>query len=268
MRRRRAASGPARLADFHGRAAARTIRPCAHASEAITMPSYLDLGLIVVILVSALLSMVRGFTREVLAIGSWAAAAAAAYFFYPVVTPYIEPYIHKQPIPQILAAAVVFFATLIVVSVLTVRISDAILDSKVGALDRSLGFVFGAVRGFLLGVVAFAIFSWLVAEKQQPEWVKNAKTRPILEQTADRIKSLLPEDAVSAIDDWWKKTKASSAAEEPPDESLSAPAADSPPPAANPPAGNAPSAAEKQKLDAIIGKPSPPAAPTKPPAKP
>ena len=65
-------------------------------------------------------------------------------------------------------------------------ISDAILDSKIGALDRSLGFVFGAARGFLLGVVAFAIFNWLVAEKQQPEWVKTAKTRPMLTETADR----------------------------------------------------------------------------------
>ncbi len=121
------------------------------------MPSYLDLGLIVIILVSALLSMVRGFTREILAIGSWAAAAAAAYFFYPLVVPYIAPYIHKEPIPQVIAAAVVFFATLIVVSVLTVRISDAILDSKVCALDRSLGFLFVAASGFLLRGLAYAL---------------------------------------------------------------------------------------------------------------
>ncbi|MGA2089078.1 MAG: CvpA family protein, partial [Stellaceae bacterium] len=60
------------------------------------MPSYLDLGVIGVILVSALLSLMRGFTREVLAIASWAAAAAAAYYFYPTVMPYATPYIHKE----------------------------------------------------------------------------------------------------------------------------------------------------------------------------
>jgi membrane protein required for colicin V production len=235
------------------------------------MPSYLDLGLIVIVLVSALLSMVRGFTREVLAIGSWAAAAAAAYFFYPLLVPYIAPYIHKEPIPQVIAAAAVFFATLIVVSVLTVRISDAILDSKVGALDRSLGFVFGAARGFLLGVVAFAIFNWLVAEKQQPEWVKDAKTRPILQQTAERIVQLLPDDAERTIENLWKKTKATGAAtEEPPDESLAAPAAEpAAPQPASPPASNVPPA-DKQKLDAILNKPAAPAKPTapSPPAKP
>jgi membrane protein required for colicin V production len=247
------------------------------------MPSYLDLGLIAIILISALLAMVRGFTREVLAIGSWAAAAASAYFFYPYLLPYITPYIHKEPIPAILSAAVVFFVTLIVVSILTVRISDAILDSKVGALDRSLGFVFGAARGFLLGVVAFAIFNWLVDEKQQPEWVREAKTRPIMMQTAERVIAMLPDDAEHTIEGWWKKTKAAGATQEPPDESLTAPPADTsapPPPLRKsdiaPPAPPAPSAptvapADKQKLDAILNnKPAAPATPAKPttPAKP
>ena len=234
------------------------------------MPSYLDLGLIVIILVSALLSMVRGFTREILAIGSWAAAAAAAYFFYPLVVPYVAPYIHKEPIPQVIAAAVVFFATLVVVSVLTVRISDAILDSKVGALDRSLGFLFGAARGFLLGVVAFAIFNWLVADKQQPEWVKDAKTRPFLQQTAQWIVQWLPDDAERTIEGWLKKTKTTGpGGEEPPDESLSAPPADTatPPPASPTPPANVP-ATDKQKLDAILNKPAAPPKPPAPPAKP
>jgi membrane protein required for colicin V production len=244
------------------------------------MPSYLDLGLIVIILVSALLSMVRGFTREVLAIGSWAAAAAAAYFFYPNLVPYVSPYIHKEPLPAVISAAVIFFVALIIVSILTVRISDAILDSKVGALDRSLGFLFGAARGFLLGVVAFAIFNWLVAEKQQPEWVKEAKTRPILMETADRVIAMLPDDAEHTIEGWWKKTRTTAApAEEAPDDSLAAPPADTsappPPPkkadiAPSPAPAPAPGAmtpTDKQKLDAILNKPAAPAKPTQP-AKP
>ena len=64
------------------------------------MPSYLDLAVLGIVLVSALLSMMRGFTREVLAIASWAAAAAAAYYFYPMVMPYLTPYIHKEVIAQ------------------------------------------------------------------------------------------------------------------------------------------------------------------------
>ena len=184
------------------------------------MPSYLDLAVIAIVLVSALLSMLRGFSREVLAIASWAAAAAAAYSFYPLVVPYLTPYIHKDIIAQASAAAIVFFATLILVSLITVRLSDAILDSKIGALDRTLGFLFGVVRGFLLAVVAFAIFNWLVSEKQQPEWVRTAKTRPVLTDTADKIVAMLPEDAAATVDAWIKsRTNAALPSEEPADES-------------------------------------------------
>ena len=235
------------------------------------MPSYLDLGILAIILVSALLSMMRGFTREVLAIGSWAAAAAAACYFYPVVLPYAKPYIHKDIVAQAVSAAAVFFATLIVVSLLTVRLSDAILDSKIGALDRSLGFLFGAARGFLLGVIAFSIFNWLVAEKQQPEWVQTAKTRPALVDTANWIIALLPDDAAATIEGWIK-AKNASAVEEPSDEAGAAAApspAPSPAPApakttsATAPAAGA-SPADKQKLDSLINKGVPMPAPAAP----
>ena len=236
------------------------------------MPSYLDLAVLAIVLISAILSMLRGFSREVLAIASWAAAAAAAYYFYPVVTPYLAPYIHKDVIAQAAAAALVFFATLIVVSLFTVRLSDAILDSKIGALDRTLGFVFGVARGFLLAVVAFAIFNWLVSDKQQPEWVKTAKTRPILTDTADRIVALLPEDAATTIDAWIKsRGNVTPANQEPVDDEASAPTGvkAATPPAAAPqvvqrkPDAAAPSTSltDKQKLDALINGRPVPAAP-------
>ncbi|HLH48190.1 MAG TPA: CvpA family protein [Roseiarcus sp.] len=229
------------------------------------MPSYLDLGVIVIVLISAFLSMVRGFTREVLAIGSWVAAAAAAYFFYPYLMPYATPYIHKEIIAQAVCAAAVFFVTLVVVSTFTVRISDAILDSKIGALDRSLGFLFGVARGFLLAVVAFAIFNWLVADKQQPQWVKDAKTRPILTATADRVIAMLPEDAEHTIENWLKSGKGAVAPDQapPPDEQQGTNPSGAAPgtsPAAPAPAGStpqkktdaSPDASSKQKLEAII----------------
>ncbi len=238
------------------------------------MPSYLDLAVIAIVLVSALLSMLRGFSREVLAIASWAAAAAAAYSFYPLVVPYLTPYIHKDIFAQAAAAAVVFFATLILVSLITVRLSDAILDSKIGALDRTLGFLFGVVRGFLLAVVAFAIFNWLVSEKQQPEWVRTAKTRPVLTDTADKIVAMLPEDAAATVDAWIKARSSVVPASEEPAEESSAPATTKP--AVPPPAPAAPpqkkaespassgSTTDKQKLDALINKSVPAPGPATP----
>jgi membrane protein required for colicin V production len=232
------------------------------------MPSYLDLGVLGVVFVSALLSMMRGFTREVLAIGSWVAAAAAAYYFHPYVLPYLSPYIHKPVVLQAVAAAIVFFATLIIVSLFTVRLSDAILDSKIGALDRSLGFLFGAVRGFLLAVVAFAIFNWLVGDKQQPPWVQTAKTRPILVDTADRIVALLPEDAASTLETWIKSKSAAAAGADLPADEAKPGAVDAPAPAPAPTPSGKTGASDRDKLDALINSkvPLPPPAPT--PSKP
>jgi membrane protein required for colicin V production len=229
------------------------------------MPSYLDLAVLGIVLVSALLSMMRGFTREVLAIASWAAAAAAAYYFYPMVMPYLAPYIHKEVIAQAAAAAIVFFVTLIVVSLFTVRLSDAILDSKIGALDRSLGFVFGVARGFLLAVVAFAIFNWLVSEKQQPEWVKNARTRPVLTETADRLVAMLPMDAAQTIDGWIQSRANATTNELAPANDAAArprtaddpPIAEPSPPPRKADSGAGGSATDKQKLDALINKNAP-----------
>ncbi len=226
------------------------------------MPSYLDLGVIGVVLVSAVLSLMRGFTREVLAIGSWIAAAAAAYYLHPYVEPYLAPYIHKAVVLQAVGAAIVFFATLVVVSLFTVRLSDAILDSKIGALDRSLGFVFGAVRGFLLAVVAFAIFNWLVGDKQQPDWMQRAKTRPMLTDTADKIIAMLPEDAAATLETWIKSKTQPTEADVPADE-RGKPAAVEPKPAAVEPKAapsRAPAATpspktganDRDKLDALI----------------
>ena len=243
------------------------------------MPSYLDLGVLGVVLISAILAMMRGFTREILAIGSWGAAAAAAYFFYPQVTPFLTPYIHKENVAQAGAAAAVFLIALIVVSLVTVRISDMILDSSIGAIDRSLGFVFGAARGFLLAVVAFSMFNWLVAEPQQPAWARIAKTRPALEMTANRIIAMLPQDVGAQIEAILKSKALAGAVEDklsadpdaaPAATPTPAPAATkTPAPAA--PAASPASEADKAKLDALINKtatPAPVPAPSATPKKP
>jgi membrane protein required for colicin V production len=158
------------------------------------MPSYVDLGVLAVILISALLAMVRGFTREVLAIASWAAAAVAAIYLHPMVEPYLVgyPYMDKENVRPLAAMAIIFLVTLVLVSIVTVKLSDLVLDSKIGALDRSLGFVFGAARGFLLCVIAFMFFQWLV-QGDEPAMSKNARMRPVMIETGEKLIAMLPD---------------------------------------------------------------------------
>ncbi|HVY19464.1 MAG TPA: CvpA family protein [Bauldia sp.] len=157
----------------------------------------LDLIVIVVVLVSAVLAMVRGFVREVLSVASWVAAVAAAYFLYKPLVPLIRNYIPSATIATIVAAAVIFFIALIVASYITTKISDFVIDSRVGALDRALGFVFGAARGLLLLVIALLFFSWLV--EKPPSWVANARSEPLLADLGERLKAALPDDVEEAL---------------------------------------------------------------------
>lgn len=159
----------------------------------------LDLVVIGVVLISALLAMVRGLTREVLAIVAWVTAIVAAWMLHPVVAPFAAQYIANPTIALVAAIAGVFLVTLIVVSLITVKISDFILDSRIGAIDRTLGFVFGAARGFLICAIGFIFFQWLVAS-ELPEWAENARTRASLQSTGDWIIAKLPEDPEGVLE--------------------------------------------------------------------
>jgi membrane protein required for colicin V production len=149
-------------------------------------------------LVSAMLAMVRGLSREVLSIASWVAAAAAAYFFYPTVLPYAQRYIDNEQIALAASAGAVFVVALIVVTLITMKIADLIIDSRIGALDRTLGFLYGVARGVIVVAVALLFFNWLVGSNP-PEWVSQAKSRPFLEDIGARIEALLPADPENSI---------------------------------------------------------------------
>ena len=64
----------------------------------------------------------------------------------------------------------------------------------------ALGFLFGAARGALIALVAFAFFVWLVPEKNQPVWMQDSRVRPLLEPAGESLVGLLQcEDPASAM---------------------------------------------------------------------
>jgi len=159
--------------------------------------------LIGLMLVSGVLAMIRGFSREVLSVGSWIAAAAAAFFFYPRLSPIAAQYTAEisssKTVADIAAAGMIFLVVLIIVSLLTMRIADFIVDSRIGPLDRSLGFLFGAARGALLLVVALMFYNWLVPQDAQWPWIANAKSKPVLDSIGERLVQLIPNDPDNSL---------------------------------------------------------------------
>ena len=142
--------------------------------------TYLDAAILALALISGLLAMYRGFSREVLSIASWIAAAAAAAYFIVFHKPLAEHISVQMGIPnaqitQIGVGAIIFLITLIIVHLVTSRLSDLVLDSRIGMIDRVLGFLFGVARAFLLVLVPYMGLSAAVEKKEnQPEWVSHS----------------------------------------------------------------------------------------------
>jgi membrane protein required for colicin V production len=153
----------------------------------------LDIGLIAVMLISGLLAMIRGFMREVMSIMAWVLAAIATLYAYGKLVPAATAYFNSELIAKAAVIGGVFLLTLLLASVVTVRVSDMVLDSRVGALDRTLGFLFGLGRGLIIVVVAFGFFDWMVPAKSQPAWVAGAKSKVFLADTVEWLRSMSPD---------------------------------------------------------------------------
>jgi membrane protein required for colicin V production len=163
---------------------------------------YLDIFLIAVMLISGMLAMVRGFMREVLSIAGWAAAAGAALYAYAKLLPFAKTYFNNDYLATGVTVAGAFFGTLIIVTIITVKVSDKVLDSRIGALDRTLGFLFGLARGLIIVVVAYIFFDWLVPEKTQPTWVTSAKSLEGIKFVGRELMAMSPD-----IEAWYAKYK-------------------------------------------------------------
>ena len=161
----------------------------------------LDLILAGIMLISGLLALMRGFTREVLSLVAWGLAAIAAYFAIkqPPLIDLVMPYVDKPILAQIIVAAVAFIVVLIVVSVVSVKISDYVVDSSAGAFDRTLGFIYGLARGFVLVAIAYLFYGWLLPFEKQDEWVKNARSLPLIRQAGEVLLSFMPPDIAETL---------------------------------------------------------------------
>jgi membrane protein required for colicin V production len=180
--------------------------------------TWLDLLLLGVMLISGLLAMIRGFIREILSITAWGIAAVATLLAYSRLLPIAKANIASDIVATGLVVGGVFLVTLLIASVITVRISDLILDSRIGALDRTLGFLFGLARGLIIVVVAFLFFAWLVPPAKQPDGVKSAKSLKALQATGNWLQDLLPQDVDNTISTWFRNRRRNNEEQqEPPD---------------------------------------------------
>jgi membrane protein required for colicin V production len=161
----------------------------------------LDLILAGIMIISGLLALMRGFTREVLSLVAWGAAAVGTYFALrnPEMVEFAKRYLEPEIVAKIALGGGVFLVILIIVSLISVKLSDAVVDSAAGAFDRTLGFIYGLGRGLVLVVIAYLFYGWLVPFERQEEWVKNARSLPIITTVRDFMLTLVPADIAETL---------------------------------------------------------------------
>jgi len=159
--------------------------------------TFLDAALIAIASISGLLAMYRGFTREVLSILSWIAAAGAVFYFVffhkAVANDFAQTIGTKPQLAQIALGGILFLIVLVIVHLITARISDAVLDGPIGMIDRLLGFIFGLTRGFLLVVIPYMFwYGFLYPQNVEKDvWVRESYSRPYIERTSFELNSFL-----------------------------------------------------------------------------
>ena len=160
----------------------------------------LDLAVIVVLLLSAILAFMRGFVHEVLSVAAWIGGVFAVIYGVPELRHIARDFIPNELIADIATGVVIFIAVLVILSILTKILSKSIQASALNNLDRSLGFVFGLLRGVVIFAASLMILDWVVDGEERPSWVRSGKTLPVIEASADFIRDLMPETFMAAED--------------------------------------------------------------------
>lgn len=157
--------------------------------------NFLDLIILGVIGLSTLLAFSRGFIKELLSILGWIGAVIATVAFFGPVRVIVRQYIPNELLADISAGIGIFVVTLVLCGMLNHWISAQVRGNGLGALDRSLGLVFGLVRGSVIVCAAFILMVWALPNPtERPDMVNEARFLPVVERGAAFLLKLLPDD--------------------------------------------------------------------------
>jgi membrane protein required for colicin V production len=141
---------------------------------------------------SVLLGVLRGFAREVIALGSWVVAFVAASAWGGDAAPLLARQIPDENWRVLAAVVAIFLVVLVAMNIVAMLASKLIKSAGLGVEDRLLGSVFGLARGVAV-VVALVLAAGLTVLPRQPVW-KDAMLAAPLEKLAVLVKQWLPQD--------------------------------------------------------------------------
>lgn len=151
----------------------------------------LDYMYIAVVLASTVWATIRGGVYETIATLSWVIAAVAARFASPMLDGWLQNWfkLSESTVGTLVASYfIVFFVILIAVGFFNQKLRDWIQDSIMNVTDHTLGVIFGIVRGIVVMGIVYWVALWYYSDAPRlPQWVANARTRPIMQVTAVKL---------------------------------------------------------------------------------
>lgn len=153
----------------------------------------LDVVFLVIVGVSALVAIARGVTKELLSIIGWVLAGVSVYYLLPVVDPIMKKYIASEVLSGLVSGMVILIMFCIFWVLAADKISTQIRFSKLSALDRILGFIFGIFRGVVIVVLLQIMISSLIPEESQKGVFAESRYFKLAGDAAGPIKGLIPE---------------------------------------------------------------------------
>ncbi len=183
----------------------------------------IDIVVLFVVLVSALISFIRGFVREILTIVGIVGAAVVAYLGGPYFAPLVREWfgvgaevsaedaenadkflgmIPYEIVADSLAYGSIFLVFAIIFSVISHFLAEYVSNVGLGAIDRTVGVIFGLLRGVLLiGLLYLPLYVGLTAE-QKTEHLAQSKTAPYLESVAGWMYTFFPQSLKQDVEEY------------------------------------------------------------------
>jgi membrane protein required for colicin V production len=155
-----------------------------------------DLVVIGLLLISGIVAFRRGFIKEIFSLGTWVAASVIAATYYKALQPWMMSHHIKNELAAGAASALALFGLTLVVLIPTGNMLISLIKGPtLTSIDRSMGFVFGLMRGLLILSLIYLGLSYVWPEQdEQPGWLTEARTTPLLADGADLLKGFVPKD--------------------------------------------------------------------------
>jgi membrane protein required for colicin V production len=137
--------------------------------------TWADYAILGIILASALLGLVRGFLREVVSVLVWMVGFWLALRYSGMVSSRLG-FVHDSTIRSVIGFGVIFVLILLVGLLLNYLLAKLVDLTGAGSGNRSLGFLFGAVRGMV--IVTTLIVAGSMTMLPQHKWWQESRLIP------------------------------------------------------------------------------------------